>query len=304
MTWGQAIAYFFREALLSLRRGWRVSLLAIMTIAVSLFLGGLFALVSYNLQGELEVWRGEARVVLYFEPSTSEDVLSSRRDEVLALEWVESAAIVTLEDARERFGRTFPDLVDVLDDPDAEPLPPSLELSLAPQARAAGLNIDQRASLGALGGVDWVDDDAAWLDRLERLVGVGRVAGWALGGLLLVAAVFTISSVIRLTAYRYRDEIAVMRQVGATELLIRCPFYLEGFLQGLGGGMMAVACLGGVFLWLRPQGPGEAVREALVGSFLPISSVLAFLVVGALAGGIGAVFSLRREFVELEPAVD
>ena len=54
MTWAQAIAYFFGEALLSLRRGWRVGLLAILTIAVSLFLGGLFALVGHNLGGQLE----------------------------------------------------------------------------------------------------------------------------------------------------------------------------------------------------------------------------------------------------------
>jgi len=55
---------------------------------------------------------------------------------------------------------------------------------------------------------------------------------------------------------------------------------------------------------LAPDTGGQAVREALIGRFLPASSVLAFLALGALAGSVGAVFSLRREFVELDPGID
>jgi cell division transport system permease protein len=301
MTWAQAIAYFFGEALLSLRRGWRVSLLAILTIAVSLFLGGLFALVSYNLSGQLELWRAEARVVVYFSPGTSQERLLEARDELAGLPWVEAVEVVTLADARARFARAFPDLVDVLDDPDADPLPPSLEVRPVESVRNAPLSETRHQKLSGLTGADWVDDDRAWLDRLESVVRTGRAVGWGLGGLLLVAAVFTISSVIRLTAYRYRDEIAVMRQIGATELLIRCPFYLEGFLQGLAGGLMAATGLWLVHTGLAPDSGAQAVRAALIGRFLPLSSILAFLALGALAGSVGAIFSLRREFVELDP---
>ncbi|MCZ6727064.1 MAG: permease-like cell division protein FtsX [Acidobacteria bacterium] len=304
MTWLQAIAYFVGEALLSLRRGWRVGLLAILTIAVSLFLGGLFALVSHNLRGQLEAWRGEARIVVYFSADASQELLIEARGELAALSWVEAVELVTLADARERFGQAFPDLVDVLDDPDADPLPPSLEVRLVESVRVAPLSETRHEWLSGLDGAEWVDDDRVWLDRLESIVRAGRVVGWGLGGLLLAAAIFTISSVIRLTAYRYRDEIAVMRQIGATELLIRCPFYLEGFLQGLAGGLLAMAGLWLVYAGLGPDAPAQAVREALIGKFLPASSVLAFLALGALAGGVGAIFSLRREFVELDPGID
>lgn len=305
MTFGQAIAYFFREAWLSLRRGWRVSLLAILTIAVSLFLGGLFGLLSHNLGYQLEGWRREARVVVYFAPATADEALLRARDEVVARDWVESARIVTQEDARRRFGQAFPDLIDVLDDPDAEPLPPSLEIRLAPAAGSPGaLTGERRSLLAGIEGADWVDDDRAWLDRLEALVEVGRAVGWGLGGLLLAAAVFTIASVIRLTAYRYRDEIAVMRQIGATELLIRCPFYLEGVLQGLAGGLVAVAALMATYQWLSPGSGGGAVREALAGRFLPLVTVLGLALLGALAGGLGAILSLRREFFDQDAAAD
>jgi cell division transport system permease protein len=305
VTFGQAIAYFFHEAWLSLRRGWRVSLLAILTIAVSIFLGGLFGLLSHNLGNQLDRWRTEARVVVYFEPGTSEETLAHARDEVEAQGWVESVRVVTLEDARQRFGQAFPDLVDVLDDPDAEPLPPSLEIRMTPAARAAeDLSDERRAILARLDRADWVDDDRAWLDRLEALVDVGRAVAWGLGGLLLAAAIFTISSVIRLTAYRYRDEIAVMRQIGATELLIRCPFYLEGFLQGLAGGLVAVGALAATHQWLSPGSSGGALREALAGRFLPLPTLVSLAVLRALAGGLGAILSLRREFFDQDAVLD
>jgi cell division transport system permease protein len=302
MTWGQAIAYFFSEALLSLRRGWRVSLLAVLTIAVSLFLAGLFALVGHNLRGQIELWRGEARVVVYFTPEATTEALSEARRTVLDMPWVETATIVSREDARARFAEAFPDLVDILDDPDAEPLPPSLEVRLTPAAAAESLSEDRQQSFSALPGADWVDDDRAWLDRLESFIRIGRAVGWGLGGLLLAAAIFTISSVIRLTAYRYRDEIAVMRQIGATELLIRCPFYLEGCMQGFAGGLMAVLGLWWVYAALG--GKAGSLSQAFLGQFLPFSSVLAFLMLGTAAGAIGAVTSLRREFAEIDPVAD
>jgi cell division transport system permease protein len=304
MTWAQAIRYFFGEALLSLRRGWRVSLLAIVTIAVSLFLGGLFALVSHNLGRQLEAWTGQARVVVYFDSSTSETALGETRASLLRLPWIEAVTLVTLEQARERFRQAFPDLADVLDDPDADPLPPSLEIRLAAAARGRALAPSRKDQLASLEGVDWIDDDRAWLDRLEGFVAVGRALGLGLGILFLVAAVFTISSVIRLVAYRYRDEIAVMRQVGATEFLIRCPFYLEGCLQGLAGGVVAAAGLWLIHGWLRPERAGSAVLTAVARDFLPPSQILALLTLGVVAGGVGAVFSLRRELTGYERAID
>lgn len=302
MTWGQAITYFFAEAFLSLRRGWRVSLLAVITIAVSLFLGGLFALVGHNLRGQIAKWEGEARVVVYFEPETTAEALAAARLELTELPWVMEARIVTLEDARARFRNTFPDLVELLDDPDADPLPPSLEVRLSPSAASTELSGGRHQRLVDLKGANWVDDDRAWLERLEVVIRVTRAIGWALGGLLLAAAIFTISSVIRLTAYRYRDEIAVMRQIGATEFLIRCPYYLEGCLQGLAGGVVAVLGLWWVYAGLGAD--GGALGEALLGEFLPISSVFAFLALGAAAGSFGAVSSLRRELIEIDPSID
>ncbi len=303
MTWGQALAYFLREAVKSLRRGWRVSLLAVFTIAVSLFLGGAFALLGYNLGRQLESWKGQARIVVYFEPATSDELLEREGRALREHFWVNHVSVVGREEARRRFESVFPDLTDILDDSDAEPLPPSLEISLTAGARSGREQVI-RDRLERIEGVRWIDDDRAWLSRLESLVRVGRSVGMVLGALLLAAAVFTIASVIRLTAYRYREEIAVMRQVGATELIIRCPFYVEGLLQGLAGGIVATFGLRLLYAWLSPDAVEDGLRQAVAANFLPWSSLTLLVLLGGVAGTAGAVLSLPREVFGAEPELD
>src|SRR4029450_9568234 len=100
-----------------------------------------------------------------------------------------------------------------------------------------------------------------WIARLRRVVQVINIAGLLAGGVLALAAAFTIANVIRLTMMLYREEIEIMRLVGATERIIRGPFLIEGFLHGLIGGCLSVVLLFALF---------EAGRRALA----PSSSIL------------------------------
>ena len=140
-----------------------------------------------------------------------------------------------------------------------------------------------------------VDDDRDWLSRLETLVAVVRGIGVALGSLLLVAAMFTIASVIRLTVLLYRDEIEVMRLVGATELYVRGPFFVEGLVQGIAGGLLATAALTLAHQLVISGGAQSLMGGLLFGDFLLARYLLALVGTGAAAGLIGAVVSLRGE---------
>jgi cell division transport system permease protein len=112
---------------------------------------------------------------------------------------------------------------------------------------------------------------------------------------LLSAAVFTIASVIRLTAYLYHEEILIMRLVGATEFFIRGPFFLEGLLQGLLGGVVAVVALYGAHALALAQAARSVWGGLLLGDFLGFGQQIFLVALGALAGLAGAVLSLRRE---------
>jgi cell division transport system permease protein len=288
----QALRYFCREAAVNLVRSWKVSLLAVLTIAVSLFIGGAFLLVSANLAGSIERWRGEMRVVIYLRPETSEAELRRLAAEAARGPGVSSVEPVTAQAARRRFQEVFPSLSDLVAGWEDEPLPASLEIGLNP--RAAGREA-WLAGWRQRPEVTLVDDDREWLGQLEAVVAVVRAVGLALVAGLLGAAIFTIASVIRLTAYLHHEETEIMRLVGATEFFIRGPFYVEGLLQGLIGGLVASGALWGVHELVHAKSRGSLFSTLLALDFLSLQQVAFLVLLGGAAGLFGAVISLRRE---------
>jgi cell division transport system permease protein len=287
--------YFVSEAAVSLRRSWKVSLVAIVTIAMSLFIGGTFLLLTANLSRVVEEWRDEARIVIYL---TADDLATEGLrvlEQASEPSWVTAVQEVSAAEARSRFENMFPSVRELFKDWEEEPLPPSLEVTFDPEVVGEGRVDEWLASLRSDPAVVMVDDDRDWLLQLEALIAILTGLGAVVGMVLLTAAVFTIASVIRLTAYLYRDEIEVMRLVGATELFIRGPFYVEGFIQGLLGGLLAVGGLYTGYLILNPRASTTFLGNVLVDRFLGPEVLLSLLLLGSLAGLFGAVLSLRRE---------
>jgi len=307
MTLFQALSYFFQEAALNLVRGWKVSLVAILTIATSLFLAGIFLLASGNLRRQIEHWYHESKIVVYLEEGTNAEEERAVNDQLQEAPWVVGVDRVDSAAAHQRFREAFPSMADLLEGWDDDPLPASLEVRLDWQALDES-DKDKRdndwnswiASLRQHPAVSMVDDDRDWLDQLKAVLLVLEGLGFLVGGILLFTAMFTIASVIRLTAYLYRDEIAVMRMVGATEFFIRGPFYMEGLLQGLTGGLLASGALLTAYQLVR-QDSESLLATVLLTDFLPLGHLLLLIGVGTLAGLVGAVTSLRREhLVETE----
>ncbi len=295
MTFLQALLYFTKEAAMNLIRGWKVSLLAILTIAVSLFLGGVFLLISGNLRLLIEGWEKESKLVVYLEDEVEPETRGRLTQELQASRWVSDVQTIDRESAELRFRTAFPSMADLLEGWEESPLPESLEVQLQSDPPPETAEIEAWIQeLRKEPAVLMVDDDRDWLQQLETVVIVLEGMGTVLGGILLFTAIFTISSVIRLTAYLYRDEITVMRLVGATEFFIRGPFYMEGLFQGLAGSLLATGALFGAFRF-ADQGQDSPITSLLTSTFLPAGQVLLLIALGCGAGLIGAITSLHRE---------
>lgn len=295
MTFLQAVLYFVREALVNLVRGWRANLVAVLTIMVSLLLGGALLLASRNVLDSVQRWRGEMRILVYLRPGTPPETLAKLAADAGRPPWVASARAVSPQEARQRFGEVFPGLSDLVQGWEEEPLPASIEIALRdPAARSPEI----RSWIGSWRQrpeVEMVDDDLEWLGQLETLVAVGRGVGLALAGVLLGAAIFTIASVIRLTAYLHQEEISILRLVGATEFYIRGPFYAEGLLQGLIGGGLATGGLYLLYRLLESHKADSLAASVLATGFLSPGQAAMLVLLGGGAGLLGAIASLRRE---------
>lgn len=288
--------YFFREAV---RRIWvskRTSFVAVAMIAISLLILGAFLLLSENLSRAVTRWQGSSRVTVYLEadatPAQLQDVdafLAAHRD-------FGAHRLVTKEEALARFKSYFTNLNEVVGELDENPFPASFECSVTPRVAQSPAFARELSELRAIAGVDQVQSDWDWVRRLRRLVDVVNIAGFVAGGILAIAAAFTIANVIRLTMMLYREEIEIMRLVGATERIIRGPFLIEGLLQGTIGALVAVALLFGSYELARRTIPpaSSLLWGFLFAGFLPWQKIAGLIAGGMLAGGLGSWISVRE----------
>lgn len=144
--------------------------------------------------------------------------------------------------------------------------------------------------LHAQDGVDQVQDDGAWRQRLDALLGVGTRAVLMLAGLLSLAALLVVGNGVRLDIQGRADEIAVLRLVGASPAFVRRPYLYAGLWYGLAGGMVAVV-LTGVLEWTL-AGPVSRLAASYGGRLdfggLPLWQLALVPVLAALLGWMGA----------------
>jgi cell division transport system permease protein len=148
-----------------------------------------------------------------------------------------------------------------------------------------------------MAGVDQVQYDWEWIARLQRIVNVINLIGIVAGGILAIAAAFTIANVIRLTMMQYREEVEIMRLVGATERIIRGPFVFEGILQGTLGGLLALGLLYLAFESARRSlDPSSSILWGfLFAGFLSWQKAAALVAGGTVAGWLGSWLSVRGQ---------
>jgi cell division transport system permease protein len=241
--WRRAASNLFRTPLLSL--------VSVLTIGFALFIGIAFVLGLYTAGTLLTSWGADATLTVYLDPATTDSQARSVYQQVSARGDVD-VQYVDPGTALQRLRADLGDMASALDGVSKNPLPPSLEIR--PRQALAGPEVrGLAAELGRLPNVRDIEYGREWLDKLEALGGGMRVFGAGALLAVLVAALLVVANTIRLAVYARRDEIEIMKLVGATDAYVRAPFLMEGALQGLLGALVAVGSVFAVQQWLLPR---------------------------------------------------
>ena len=292
-----SLAALWSEAFEGLVRARRMTSLSIALIAISIGLVGAFFLVAENLRGVVETVRDESAVTVFLRPGVTDADRADLERVAKESRLVARMKRVTPEQARARFSDWWRSLAPAARTLPTNPFPESLELDLDPSALSSEAVPGFLKNLAAHRAVEEVQFDVEWIRRLRGAVQLAKAAGFVLAALLTLGAAFTIANVVRLTILLHRDEIEVLRLVGAPELLIRGPFVLGGLAQGLLGAALAVGGLWvvyrGVIAWVA------ATKNAFLGvfavRFLPGQTSLLLLLFGLTAGVVGGLLAVRRK---------
>lgn len=291
----RAIIHGTREARDGLWRNPALSLLSSLSIGAAIYVVGLFALIAFNLGGYVETLGRDVQVQVYLRDGISPGALRSLREALGTDPAVEALRYVSQEEAQRRFRETFPTLKDLSETVRGNPFPASFELTIRSAARAPAALEALARHYQASRGVEEVRYDLGWIERLAGAVRLVRGGGLGLGIVLALAMMVTVGAVVRLTVLARREEIEIMKLVGATARFIRGPFLLGAAVQGGVGGGIAI---GALLMTHRLIESSEMAHSSpfvavLFGSFLTPAMTVGLASSGAALGLVAAALALR-----------
>ena len=278
--------------MISLKRNSWMSFASIGTVAVSLFVLGMFLILVVNMNRMVASLESQVEISVYIRDEVSDSGIHALEERITQMQGVESVKYVDRETAMKRFRERLGDQQFLLDSlGETNPLPNSFEVRIIrpDMVRTAAEAI---AEMPGVETAKYGQDVVEHLFDITRLV---RLFGLALMFVLAMATLFIISNTIRLTVFARRKEIAIMKYVGATDWFIRWPFLLEGIVLGCLGGIVAAIVLRGAYRVIAAK-----IYDTL--AFFPLLPenpflhyvTAAILICGMFVGALGSTISLKK----------
>jgi cell division transport system permease protein len=283
--------YSLREALAAFRRAPLLTGLSAAMIALSLFVLGLFGIAAHNIRVVLDQVESRVEVVAYLRDDVSDEQLDIMRAELLRRPEVRDVIHISRRQAFEMARQQLTDFESLFADLESNPFPASLEITLHPGQRDSEAVRGVAALMREFPLVEDVRYGQDWLDKVYLLRRVAAAAALVVGGAFAAVAALIIAAAIRLAMFARRDEIAIMRLVGATDGFIRRPFLLEGLFTGILGSIIAFPA---TYLVFRLLSDSVVTLE-----WMPESWVVWGLLAGSLFGAFASAMAVRRHLREL-----
>jgi cell division transport system permease protein len=294
------IGMFFREALRSIRANAAISVAATVTALIAVFILGAFIPSFMYVRSAVDAQTAKVDVDVYIADTATVAQVNSLREKLDGLRTdgtVAGVTYVSKEDALRIMRERLRD-PSVLDELPSNPLPAKFNVqpTEAENADVIVAAVKDDPALDPTEGIVYPETTA---DRLLTAAKFVQWAGFALIGILLLAAVLLIGNTIRLSIFARRREVEVMRLVGATNWFIRWPFMIEGVICGLVGAVVATAMLWGIKVgvvdaWAAGADSALTKTGAAAGTIAFPMLTLILIGAGALLGAIGSGITLRR----------
>lgn len=288
--------YCIASALHNLYRNLALSLITTSTITVMFTICISMLLVLLNLSAFMETWADQLQVIVYFEMNAAPEAMERVEKELAARPEVERVTHVSSEEALSLLKRSLEGQDGILYGLQDNPLPASLEIKLRKHYLTTGAVESFVEGMTRSPPVADIEYGQRWLERFIAFFELARLICLVLAVFLIIFTYCIVANTIRLMVYSRRDEIEIMKLIGAGSLMIKFPFWLEGALQGACGAAMALLIIVGVEKLAMDN--LATLLNFYLGSggyvFLDWPMAAAATAAGALLGLAGSFFSVNR----------
>lgn len=275
------LAVILRQSGRNLARSWPTQVVGLLTVALSVLLFAFFLLLYLNMLAAAERLGEDLRLTAYLDAEISPPRQSRLVEQIHQFGPITEVRFVSRAQAMARFAERLGDERDILADLAPDFLPPAIEVIPRPGLLGLGELEQLAAFLATLPEVSGVQYGREWLQRFSRFNHLLRVVVLVSATLLIINLIFTISRTIRLTAMARREELEILRLLGADRAFTAPPFLAEGLLQGGLGSLLGLGALYLLFQWAAELFSGPGVLGVFTLSFLPWP--LLGLIIGASA---------------------
>ncbi len=288
------LSLHIKRALQDIRQNRLLNAVTITTIALSILIVSAALLFFLNTTDMLETWRRGIRIMVYLEDDLDKAQRFAIETRIKKLYGVQTAQFISKDTALERMRAQMQRQSAILEGLDQNPLPDAYEVQMIPTARTWEKAEDLARSLEAVAGVTDVEYGQRWVERFVTLFNLFRLTSYAMGGLFFIASVFIVGNTVRLILYSRRQEVEIMRLVGATERFILAPFYFQSMIQGALGGVIGLVALLIMFMLIQSKIQAVSVTGLVNLRFLSPGMLMAIVGASTLVGWLGCHLSLKQ----------
>jgi len=288
------LVYLLREAFTSLRANRTSTIVGVLTTAFTITSFGIFLLLYLNVQKVFGTLQDQIQVIIYLKDDFSSKQKAQIEQSLKQDPSIEDLSFVSKKQALEDFHHQFPNESYLLDGIGGNPLPASFVATVSPNSNAPHVVSTIATRVQEFPGVERVRYSQDWVERLTLFVSYFELGAVIIGLILSLASVTIISNTVRLAFYIRREEIEILRLIGATGSFIAIPYVIEGAMLGTMGGGLSVGLLRGVFEVFRQKieelnwiGGLPSVLE-----FFPVQTSLILVLAGMVLGCTGSILSV------------
>jgi cell division transport system permease protein len=285
---------FFKRAIDDIFQNRFLNFVTIITISLTILIASAFILFFVNTGEIINSWKRGLRIMAYLKPGIHNADLTNLKRTIQSLDGVHTLRFISKQEAIDRLKAQMQHQSSLFENLTENPLPDSFEIRMTASTGSWQKIEFLAAQIGSLTLIEEVEYGRRWIGRFVRIISLFRLAGYAMGALFFMATVFIIANTIRLVIYSRREEVEIMRLVGATDSFIKMPFYIEGLIQGAVGAAMGLVMLFISFFFISlniEQGfpPGLFRLQ-----FLSPTTIGGILLGSMLVGWLGCYISLKQ----------
>jgi len=288
------ITLFFKRALDDIFSNSFLNIVTVITISLSILITSAFILFYINTSEIINSWQKGLRIMAYLKPGVSNSDLPYLKQAIQSLDGVQNFRFIPKDEALHQLKTQMQHQASLLENLSENPLPDSIEIRMTATSGSWQRISSLATQIEMLAQVQEVEYGQRWIGRFIHLFDLFRLAGYAMGALFFMAAIFIVANTIRLVIYSRREEVEIMRLVGATDNFIKIPFYFEGLIQGALGAIIGLGTLYLSFFFIASNVEQDLLPGLLRIKFLPLDLLIEILLGSMLVGWLGCYISLKQ----------